>query len=86
MTSYPFTTETGETILNDEWLVRHIREHCGDAVARATAEQLDVSIPAEAREIAASMVHLMNQLSEDMDEISSEFNELTDLIKRLGNL
>ena len=81
---YPFTTETGDTIMNDQWLVRAIREKCGDAIAdyvekRIGADYLSPEMLVTVEKLARSI----SQLEHEVEEISALLDDAEDMAKEL---
>ena len=81
---YPFTTETGDTIMNDQWLVRAIREKCGDAIAdyvekRIGADYLSPEMMVTVEKLARSI----SQLEHEVEEISALLDDAEDMAKEL---
>ena len=81
---YPFTTETGDTIMDDQWLVRAIREKCGDAIAdyvekRIGADYLSPEMLVTVEKLARSI----SQLEHEVEEISALLDDAEDMAKEL---
>ena len=81
---YPFTTETGDTIMNDQWLVRAIREKCGDAIAdyvekRIGADYLSPEMLVTVEKLARSI----SQMEHEVEEISALLDDAEDMAKEL---
>lgn len=81
---YPFTTETGDTIMNDQWLVRAIREKCGDAIAdyvekRIGADYLSPEMLVTVEKLARSI----SQLEHEVEEISALLDDAENMAKEL---
>lgn len=71
---FPFTTEKGETILNEEWLVREIKEKCGDEIGWRMAKIL-LPDPAEERQYR-SLVEMAQQIRSELSEVDSDLEDL----------
>ena len=63
MMQYPFTTEKGETILDDRFLLENIRRNCGDNVGRFVEELL------VATGFSQSRIGQLREIKETLDMI-----------------
>lgn len=72
--TYPIVTSKGETILDDVWLIRHIREKCGDEIADALEETLDMRGGSQ-KEKKATM--------EDIATIRSDLSDIDEALEAL---
>ena len=81
---YPFTTETGDTIMNDQWLVRAIREKCGDAIAGYVEKRIGADyISPEMLVTVEKLARSISQLEHEVEEISALLDDAEDMAKEL---
>ena len=71
---FPFTTEKGDTILNEVWLVREIKDKCGEEIGWRMAKIL-LPDPAEERQYK-SLVEIAQQIRSDLSDVDSDLEDL----------
>ena len=71
---FPFTTETGDTILDEVWLVREIKDKCGEEIGWRMAKIL-LPDPAEERQ-HKSLVEIAQQIRSDLSDVDSDLEDL----------
>lgn len=80
--NYPFTTAKGETILNDEWLVRSIREKCGDEIAEKVEELIDPDgMGVNAGKKMQDLIFAFNNAMDALADLENYMNRADDAIK-----
>ena len=71
---FPFTTERGETLLDEVWLVREIKDKCGEEIGWRMAKIL---LPDPEKEGQyKSLVDLARAIRGDLSDIDSDLEDL----------
>ena len=71
-----------DTLMNDDQLIRYIRQRCGDEVADAITELIySNSIRAQIMEIVTSMAMEASELSDRVDGIKESLDDMQRLVK-----
>lgn len=71
-----------DTLMNDDQLIRYIRQRCGDEVADAITELIySNSIRAQIMEIVTSMAMEASELSDHVDGIKESLDDIKRLVK-----
>ncbi len=80
---YPFTTETGETILNDKFLIDFIRVKCGDEIADHVAEKIDLErIPVKVKGRLSKLHKLISDIEDEVQNIGEAVEKTLETIER----
>lgn len=79
MSEYPLVTEFGETILNDGQLIRHIREKCGDEIARSLEDRLCGEIYKDTMDKIKSAFKILDAI--DFTDIGMDIQRASDLLE-----
>jgi len=71
-----------DTLMNDDELIRYIRQRCGDEVADTITELIYASsIRAQLNDIIARACASLSGAKDELDDISTALDEMRELVK-----
>lgn len=69
-----------DTLMNDDQLIRYIRQRCGDEVADAITELI------YSNSIRAQMADILSDLSSEISDVSSHLDEAREYMEEMRKL